>query len=252
MFARGLLREDCHNTQKLASRVKALFILTAVFLLALPAPSLAAGKLAFSGMEYDFGKVDPSTPMEQVFKFRNSGDANVLIKKIYSSCKCLSAFHNKKLFKPGEEGLILVRLQPEGMAGPFEGVLRIRTDARKKPYLLKLKASIQKLTEGGALPVISVSPMNINLGTMKMGQTAVYRVIIENKGDGDLFIRNIDAPNDSSGAPLYGKAIKKNKKVELSAIYRPVKIGKIEGVLILQSNDPKRRFIRIKLFGNVR
>ncbi|MEK6545926.1 MAG: DUF1573 domain-containing protein [Nitrospinota bacterium] len=101
----------------------------------------------------------------------------------------------------------------------------------------------------GNLPRITIIPKEINLGFMKKGEAKLYKVIIGNSGDGDLFISNINAPNEESGIPLNKKAIKPGKKVEITFFYKTTASGKFKDHVLIKSNDPEEPSVKIFLVG---
>lgn len=101
-------------------------------------------------------------------------------------------------------------------------------------------------------PKITVAPKQVNLGVMKKNEVKLYKVIIGNKGKGDLYITNIPAPNEKTGISLSKNAIKPGKKIELTFFYRAINIGKINDHVFITSNDPKTPSVKIILKGEVR
>lgn len=103
-----------------------------------------------------------------------------------------------------------------------------------------------------AQPKITVTPKQVNLGVMKKDEVKLYKVIIGNKGKGDLYVTNIPAPNEKTGISLSKNAIKPGKKIELTFFYRATNIGKINDHVFIISNDPKTSSVKIILRGEVR
>ncbi len=101
-------------------------------------------------------------------------------------------------------------------------------------------------------PKITVAPKQVNLGVMKKDEVKLYKVIVGNKGKGDLYITNIPAPNEKTGISLSKNAIKPDKKVELTFFYRGIDTGKIKDYVFIESNDPKTPSVKIILNGEVK
>jgi len=100
-------------------------------------------------------------------------------------------------------------------------------------------------------PRITVTPKQVNLGVMKKDEVKLYKVIVGNKGKGNLYIANIPAPNEKTGISLSKNAIKPGKKVELTFFYRGIDTGKIKDFVSIESNDPKNPSVKIILKGEV-
>lgn len=66
---------------------------------------------------HDFGKVIQGEQVSFGFKFKNSGDALLLITSVGSSCGCTVASFPKEPLKPGDEGVISVSFDSRGRRG---------------------------------------------------------------------------------------------------------------------------------------
>lgn len=212
--------------------------------------------ITFAHKTWDFGKIKASEKLTHKFSFKNTGDSVVQIVSITPSCGCTAAFSGDKYILPGEYGSIDVTFNPVGKENDFSSIVSVETDEKKPPYLLKLEAKIvrkpfAKVKFQGPQPSITVEPVNINLGTIKPGDKALYHIVIGNRGYGDLIITNIGAKN-KAGVPLRNKPIKKGQKIELTAFYEAKSKGKIDDYIKISSNDPNRPLVKIKITGNIK
>jgi len=243
----------------MVNQIKGFLLL--IFLLSIPVGVYAvqARGLKFEKTLHDFGEVKNGNSYEYLFKFKNEGKNSVTVKDIITSCGCTAvALSGKKLFKNGESGKIKVVYTPAGDYRDISFAVKVFTDRLKQPYILFIKAS-RKVTKVkkekrvvSLTPTIIFSPKVVNIGKMKVGETAIYKVIIENKGRGELHVTNFDAENEKSGLPLSKKPIKRGEKIELSAFYKAHKIGAINGFLTIKSNDPVNPIVRVYLKGAVK
>lgn len=81
----------------------------------------AGPKIQFRTLQHDFGTIqEKAGDATFVFKFKNIGDAPLIIKRATSSCGCTTPNYTKKPVKPGEEGEITVTYHAKGRPGPFE------------------------------------------------------------------------------------------------------------------------------------
>lgn len=215
-----------------------------------------AGGLSFKHTTWDFGKIDSVKKQTHRFTYENRSGENVIITSVTPSCGCTAATApGQTRLEPGEKGFIDVTFNPVGKKGDFSSTVSVETNAGK-PDTLTIKAHVMASNGKPVVvrppsPEIDVSPLAINFGALEKGDTAIYKIVIGNKGAGDLYIRNFLATNRESGRPLNQKPIKKNKKIELTAFYKAEEKGKISDFLVIISNDPKRPKIRIKLTGTV-
>jgi hypothetical protein len=70
--------------------------------------------ITFTEKEFDFGTIDQGTPQEHVFKFTNTGDADLVIVDAKSSCGCTVPEYPKTPIAPGAEGEMLVKFNGSG------------------------------------------------------------------------------------------------------------------------------------------
>ncbi len=203
------------------------------------------------------GEITTLKKHKHEFVFKNTGDENLLIKDVIPTCGCTTVKPEKTVYKPGEKGFIEVFFNPVGKKeGKSKGRVKVLTNDPNSPHLLWIESVIKRRV--GPLkinlpdpPEIVIAPMEINLGVMKLGQGARFRITVGNNGDENLYITNLDAPNQKSGLPLYKKPIKKNMKIELTASHTPEEKGKFEEYITISSNDPKRKKVKIRIFGVV-
>src|SRR3990172_10231157 len=117
---------------------------------------------------------------------------------------------------------------------------------------LLIALTLASISQSEPPPRITVTPKQVNLGVMKKDEVKLYKVIVGNKGKGNLYITNIPAPNEKTGISLSKNAIKPGKKIELTFFYRAINIGKINEHVFINSNDPKTPSVKIILKGEVR
>ena len=211
--------------------------------------------ITFAEKSWDFGKISGLEKLTHKFSFKNTSDSIIQIISIVPSCGCMAAFPGDKFILPGEYGFIDVTFNPIGKRNNFSSIVLVETNEKKPSYLLRLEATIvrQPVTNikfKGTQPSITVEPVNIDLGTMRVGDKALYKIIVGNSGDGTLYIKNFGAENQA-GISLKKKPIKKGKRIELTAFYEAKAKGKIKDYLKITSNDPKQPLVKVELTGNI-
>jgi len=225
------------------------------FVLLLPASSFAENALFFPETKYDFGKTGSTEQKEHVFRFDNKGDGTLKIIRTTPSCGCTAAVVGNPEIAPGGTGSIKVTFDPSGLAGHHDSTVLVGADDGSEATLT-VSADIETLQGDHVdvtplLPVIKVTPMGVNLGKMRKGDEKEYKVVVENTGDGELFIVNIHNVNET-GIPLSHKPIGKGKKVEITFFYKALSKGVVKDSVLLQTNDPAHPEVRIKLKGFVK
>ena len=71
-------------------------------------------EITFDTAVFDFGTILEGEQVSYVFKFQNTGKADLLIQKVETSCGCTVPEYDKKPVKAGENGSIKVRFDSHG------------------------------------------------------------------------------------------------------------------------------------------
>ena len=70
--------------------------------------------ITFEESVHDFGTIARGTRVEHTFKFKNTGDAPLMIVNAKSSCGCTVPDWTKEPIAPGDEGELLVKFDGSG------------------------------------------------------------------------------------------------------------------------------------------
>lgn len=98
-----------------------LLILTliacAVFLS--PTTLKAQAVMTFDTTHHDFGKVKAGKKAVHVYKFKNTGDRDLVIREVKTTCGCTVAEFPRKPIAPGKKGKIVVAFDTKEKNGPY-------------------------------------------------------------------------------------------------------------------------------------
>ncbi len=86
-----------------------------------------------SDKTYDFGTINQNDVIEHIFKFKNTGKNDLIIRKIKSSCGCTAATVGSKVIKPGEESSIKAVFNSRGKRGVQHKSITITTNIPEVP-----------------------------------------------------------------------------------------------------------------------
>ena len=103
--------------------------------------------MTFEEGQYDFGTIEQNTPVEHVFKFKNTGDAPLMIVNAKSSCGCTVPEYTKEPVAPGESGELLVKFNGAGQ-NQVSKTVTITTNTKAGVETLTIKAFVTP--KGGA------------------------------------------------------------------------------------------------------
>ena len=91
-------------------------------------------EISFDEMEYDFGSVSEGDQVKHVFKFKNTGNQNLVLINVKGSCGCtVPEDWPKQPLAPGETGEISVNFDSHGRVGNVKKSVRI--EANTNPSL---------------------------------------------------------------------------------------------------------------------
>ncbi len=113
-------------------------------------------KLTFEKVVHDFGDIAPGSRNKCKFKFTNTGKNALKIGKVKSTCGCTVPKMKKKLYAPGESGIINITYKPVKKSGKATKYLTVPSNDPENPKIkLTIKAKI--------ISKIAYSPKSINL-----------------------------------------------------------------------------------------
>jgi hypothetical protein len=98
--------------------------------------------MTFTQVEHDFGKIIQGEKVSYSFKFKNTGNADLVIAKVSTSCGCTAGDYPKEPVRPGEEGTIEVRFDSAGKQGFQSKDLTIAANTQPSNTVLVIKAIV--------------------------------------------------------------------------------------------------------------
>ena len=98
--------------------------------------------MAFSADMHDFGKVYEGETVSYAFKFKNSGEADLLISNVSSSCGCTVTDYPEEAVSPGEEKSINVTFKTEGKRGFQQKTVTVMANTIPNTRVLTVKALV--------------------------------------------------------------------------------------------------------------
>jgi hypothetical protein len=101
-------------------------------------------KFAFDETSFDFGTINSGKTVTHVFKYKNVGDADLLITEAKGSCGCTIPEYTKAPVKSGETGEIKVTFHSEGMSGQIAKTITILANAIPNTKVLSISAEVLK------------------------------------------------------------------------------------------------------------
>ena len=101
-------------------------------------------KFLFVETSFDFGTIKSGKTVTHVFKFKNTGDTDLLISEAKGSCGCTIPEYTKAPLKAGDSGEIKVTYHSEGMSGQIAKTITILANTIPNTKVLTISAEVVK------------------------------------------------------------------------------------------------------------
>jgi|TARA_A200000159_G_scaffold40493_1_gene37073 hypothetical protein len=99
-------------------------------------------QIEFDSTSIDYGMIENGSDGERVFSFTNTGNADLIITNVKSSCGCTIPKKPEGPIAPGERSEIVVRYDTKRI-GPFRKTITVSTNLEDNPIIaLKLKGTV--------------------------------------------------------------------------------------------------------------
>lgn len=99
-------------------------------------------KFEFETLEYDFGTIVQGQKVKQVFKFKNVGDADLVISDAKGSCGCTVPTYPEKPISPGGSGEIEVVFDSAGKSGEQNKTVTLHANTSPTETVLHLTGTV--------------------------------------------------------------------------------------------------------------
>lgn len=221
------------------------FVLSLVFLL-LPSVALASGpKLVVEDADFNFGEVFQGRKIEHTFRFRNAGDATLVVDKVRSSCGCTAALLSSQQIPPGGAGEIRTTFD----SGRFRGAVA-------KTVYLYVNDPQQPVTQfhlrGTVRPELVMVPEQADFGRLIPGRSAEVRISLTNQGDQEITLSTPETTSPELQAELTGTGLPVGSSVQLVVKVKP-REGKprLSGYVMVKTSSPQVPELRLPVHGMI-
>ena len=103
--------------------------------------SSAQAKISFKNETVDYGKIVKGSDGVRVFEFTNTGDAELVITNVKSSCGCTVPKKPEQPIAPGASGSIEVKYDTNRV-GPIRKTVTVYSNADEPIKALKIKGEV--------------------------------------------------------------------------------------------------------------
>ena len=91
---------------------------------------------------HDFGKLIAGEKAVFTFKFKNTGNSDLVISQVKSSCGCTVPRYPKEAIEPGEGGTIKVTFDSSGRKGLQNKGITIVSNCQPNSTIIRIKAQV--------------------------------------------------------------------------------------------------------------
>lgn len=112
-----------------------------------------AAKFEFEEVEYDFGTIKEGEVITHTFKFKNVGEAPLVIQNAAASCGCTVPDYSKDPIPVGETGEVQVKFNSANKKGAQNPSVRITANTQTPITTVKLKGTVEPKADLSAGPV---------------------------------------------------------------------------------------------------
>ena len=101
--------------------------------------------IKFEKTEHDFGKILQGEQVSYTFKFKNVGDAPLIITSIEKTCGCTTPDFSSTPIKPGDSGKITITYDSKGHKGFQNKRLVVKANTNPSETILRIKAQVENI-----------------------------------------------------------------------------------------------------------
>lgn len=98
-------------------------------------------KIEFESETIDYGTIEKGADGVRIFKFKNTGDAPLIITKVKSSCGCTVPKKPEEPIMPGKTGEIEVKYDTNRVM-PIRKTITVTSNAERPTVALKIKGLV--------------------------------------------------------------------------------------------------------------
>ncbi|MFM1745856.1 MAG: hypothetical protein RLZZ630_1793 [Bacteroidota bacterium] len=103
--------------------------------------------IEFPEIRFDFGTINSGEKVKHVFRFKNTGDADLVLSQVKASCGCTTPTYTTDPVAPGEEGEITVEFNSEGISGQVAKDITVLANTTPTTSVLTLSGEVIKVNK---------------------------------------------------------------------------------------------------------
>ncbi|MFN8436642.1 MAG: DUF1573 domain-containing protein [Cytophagales bacterium] len=217
--------------------------------------------IKFEKSEIELGVINESeTPTNIVFNFKNTGNKDLVIENVETSCGCILVSYPENKIKPDSSGVLKVSVNTKNRPGFFNKSITINANTQPDITVLTIKGVVRAKPRNLSIefPVkkgnLYFETNGINIGTVTTDKPAERTIEVYNDLDHDITLVNkIVCPSHIKLSDKY--LVFKSKQVTDLKFTYDAKLkndfGYVSDYLELYTNETSNNMIPLSVFGNI-
>jgi hypothetical protein len=233
-----------HLQEKFAMHLKVFAVFAPVLLL--HGSAFCNPKIDFPEPDFNFGEVLAGKAVEHEFKFKNSGDTELIIREVTTSCGCTAAIPSAAPVKPGEWGIIKATFDTAGRRSLQTKTVTVKSND-------PVRSSVMLKIEGRVVPIVDVNPNFINFGSnVRTGEAVVKttKVFTTLKRTFKILNMNSNVPEVTCQSRPYKSEGEVGYEISVT-LSEDAKPGTCSGKVTLRLDDKEMQFVEFHFYGKV-
>lgn len=128
-------------------KLKSLIILLFAIILSAGvtyADKKGGARIQMDESSFNFGKVPyKGAPVSHEFTFTNTGDKNLVILEVRTTCGCTKPEYTQQPIAPGKTGKIKITYDATSHSGYFSKNITVRTNGKPGKFTLKISGTVE-------------------------------------------------------------------------------------------------------------
>ena len=222
-------------------------------------------QIQFDDKDHNWGTIYEGEKATHIFSFTNTGEADLVIDKVNSSCGCTAALVSEKIIAPGAKGEIKATFDSTRRPGKQTKTITVQSN---DPNESSVRLTITGIVEN----YIEVKPDPLNLGTVFRGDAVTQTVrIVPPKIRPNMKITNVESNQaylkvemESPGnwgqkfASKMKNLFKKNETTEEEegipitiSLSPEAPVGRIRASIKIDTDDERKPTLNLRVVGTV-
>lgn len=223
--------------------MRTVFLVLLALICLLVSPVMAAPNLVVQNPSFDFGEVFQGIQVPHVFTFSNSGDEVLVIDRVRSSCGCTAALISEKNLPPGSTGEIKVSFDSTRFRGGVTKTVYLYSNDPVQPVM-------QLFIRGTVKETVTIDPVQVNFGSIPVGQKVHADVRLRNQGGSPLVVGTPTTTAEELTASLSTKQFAAGGEITVRLELKP-KPGqpRFSGYVLLPIEGGSSQELRIPVYA---